>query len=50
MKDYIEKRAVEIAYYREQCDSKTDSKSIWYQQINGTYGCNIIERFVWVIQ
>ena len=37
-------------YYREQCDSKADGESIWNQQINRTYGCNKMERFVWMIE
>ena len=39
-----------ILYYREQCNCKTDRKGIWNQQIYGTYGCNKMERFVWVIE
>ena len=36
-------------YHREQCDGKADGESVWDIEINRTYGCSEIERFVWII-
>ena len=36
-------------YYREQHNRPPDSQGIWDFKIHGAYGCNKIERFVWVI-
>ena len=31
-------------------DSAPNSKSPWRQQVYSTYGCNKMERFLWLVQ
>ena len=52
MKDYIEERAVEVAYYiiETRATVRQAAKKIWDKQEYGAYGSNNIERFVWVIE